>query len=317
MLLFGKALQFGTAWLGTLDRLTKGMRWPADKKRCPMCENAADANDHLLFDCVAEGAVLARDKWMRAVRKVIQRARGLPDTFREALLRIFDTNDEGRLVMWDIEPLDLMRFHEDEWEDARELNLGWILPVEETLRYLQSETDGRMIYRGWLPRHWQLAMEGFGMNPAAAEALLGRIDRAIFSNWHPLGRLYESVCLEKAETDADMAKIHKEHKERKQKMTKANQKATRDIMALRARDVAKQAPLPADWKSWKTHRKTAWIRKYGSVIRARCPAKNRDESGAGRAAGQSQLFPLWERSSDNTSTSDTRRQTQLWRSSDT
>ena len=232
-----------------------------------------------------------------AIREVIGKEKGLPDNFKEALKLFFDTNDEGQIVVWDMDPQEMELSDSDESDEEMDEERGsrpdriWLQSTKTTLQRLAAGANTELAYRGWLPEHWQGALEDLGMDAVAAEAFLGRIDKVIFDRfkdvWEPRNQIIEP----RTETQILRDEFRKTSNRKKQLHAALN----KDIRCL----IARNHELQGDkiriegWElRWTLKYKQDWVAQYGEKIIASAPTgKRKNDTGNHGTRDIRQLMP--------------------------
>ena len=289
--MFGKAMQLATAWLMTLDRQdimsgeakAKGKKWK--KKKCPLCGLEEDSNAHALLRCTNEDLIAGRNIWTGAIRETIYKEKGLPENFKEALSQFFSTDDNGKMRIWDLDPQELELSDSDESDDemdeatGREPSHIWLQSTEKTLTILADGANTELALRGWLPAHWQGALEDLGLDAVAAEAFLARIDKIIFDKYKEVWDARQRIIEPRTETQILRDERRKTSKRLRQRHTKLNM----EIRGLIARNHELQGDkhLSKGWElRWTLPYKKEWVKQYGDKITAAAPAgKRKTRSG--------------------------------------
>jgi hypothetical protein len=272
-----KAIQFSTSWLSTFDVLARRNTYKLPDGHtdamCPMCGVVKETNSHIIFECRDAKSIATRTEWINGIRAVIAKA-NLPPDFCTALLTIWHLTDNGTLKRWNIAPADLQPPVFEQEDEFDSLGFHWTLTADETLQMLQQGTTSELVYRGWLPRHWQDAMEGMGMSTEEAEQFLSAVQEKIFTGWYPIFQHRHDTLHPPPSTDTtgattaskrsrrDNDRATDEHKEKHKKYNKS-------ILQLLARDTGRKLErLPDDWnRGWKLQQKRMWIDKATKDIK--------------------------------------------------
>ena len=187
--------------------------------------------------------------------------------------------------IWDLDPQELELSDSDESDDemdeatGREPSHIWLQSTEKTLTILADGANTELALRGWLPAHWQGALEDLGLDAVAAEAFLARIDKIIFDKYKEVWDARQRIIEPRTETQILRDERRKTSKRLRQRHTKLNM----EIRGLIARNHELQGDkhLSTGWElRWTLPYKKEWVKQYGDKITAAAPAgKRKTRSG--------------------------------------